>query len=154
MNHPLVLSQERCDIEEGFPTTRPIPTDGGPTELHVSLFLFDLVEVVTVKQEFTLDFFIHIRWKDPRVGEILRKAGVNACQLAIDQVWFPNLLLVNSRQHRTDLPRIPHLSDDGTIKGNQRILGTFAVQMNLEDFPLDAQVLPVTFSRPHIVRRI
>jgi hypothetical protein len=52
---------------------------------------------------------------------------------------------LNSRKHRTELPRILHLFDDGTIKGNHRIFGTFAAQMNLVNFPRDTQVLPVTF---------
>jgi hypothetical protein len=141
----LVSALEPCNLEEVFPTTRPVPADGGPTQVHARFFLFDLVDVVTVKQEFTLDFFLHATWEDPRVGEMLRKAGVQQCQVETDKIWFPNMLLLNSRKHRTELPRILHLFDDGTIKGNHRIFGTFAAQMNLVNFPRDTQVLPVTF---------
>jgi hypothetical protein len=141
----LVSALEPCNLEEVFPTTRPVPVDGGPTQVHARFFLFDLVDVVTVKQEFTLDFFLHATWEDPRVGEMLRKAGVQQCQVETDKIWFPNMLLLNSRKHRTELPRILHLFDDGTIKGNHRIFGTFAAQMNLVNFPRDTQVLPVTF---------
>jgi hypothetical protein len=140
-----VSALEPCNIEEGFPTTRPMSADGGPTEVYVRIFLFDLVDVMTVKQEFTLDFFLHARWKDPRVGEMLRKAGVQQCQVETDRVWYPNMLPLNAREFRTDLPRILHLFEDGTIKGNHRVFGTFAAQMDLVNFPRDTQVLPVTF---------
>jgi len=140
-----VSALEPCNLEEVFPTTRPVPADGGPTQVHARFFLADLVDVVTVKQEFTLDFFLHALWKDPRVGEMLRRAGVKQCQVETDKIWSPSMLLLNSREHRAELPRILYLFDDGAIKGSRRIFGTFAAQMDLADFPRDTQVLPVTF---------
>lgn len=134
-----------CNLDEKFPTTRPLPTDGGPTNIHVKFFLFDLLDIVTVKQEFTLDLFLNVNWKDDRVGALLRKAGVKRCEVPFHAIWQPDLLTLNGRSIEFSLPQVWILSDTGIVEGNNRIIGTYTAHFDLSNFPLDTQSLAVTY---------
>ena len=152
------LAIQPCEFGEDVQSTRPIPPDRGPTEIYVGLFIFDLVDIATVKQQFTLDFFVDIEWNDDRLGEKLREAGETICQVSKDQIWTPGILFLNSRAVRFELPKVFLVHDDGTIEGEQRIVGTFASPFDLRNFPMDSQTLTVTWIStkygPHELRII
>jgi hypothetical protein len=95
-----------CDLDKEFPTTRPSSPEGCPTTIHVKSFLFDLVDIVTVQQEFTLNLFLHVKWEDPRVGALLRQAGVRRCEANFNAIKHPGLRILNARSIRFTLPEI------------------------------------------------
>jgi hypothetical protein len=134
-----------CELEEEIPKTRPPSADGQPTEIHVKFFLLDLVDVITVKQEFMVDLFYSATWKDSRVGALLRKAGIQSCEMALDQIWRPSMIALNDRASTTNLPQIFTVSDNGRVVSQQRLMGSFGTHFDLSEFPLDTQVLPITF---------
>ncbi len=140
-----IAAFEPCHLDEEIPLTRPPVPEGKPIEIHVKFFLMDLVDVVTVKQEFIVDLFFGARWKDPRLGTLLRKAGIKSCVMALGQIWSPKMINLNVRNMKTGLPQIFLVSDDGTIKVKQRLMGSFGTHFDLSEFPLDTQVLPITF---------
>lgn len=140
-----VSALEPCPLDEEFPKSRPLPVDGGPTNIHVKLFLFDLVDIVTVRQEFTLDLFLNVGWQDDRVVARLRKAGVKHCEVPVDAVWHPGLLNLNERSVTFSLPQVLILSDTGRVEGNNRLVGTYSAHFDLSQFPLDTQSLAVTY---------
>ncbi len=142
-NH--VSALEPCQLDEELPKTRPLSADGGPTNINVKFFLFDIVDIVTVKQEFTLDLFFNVSWKDDRIGALLRRAGVARCEVAFHDIWQPGLLTLNARSVKFALPKVLILSDTGLVEGNNRIVGTYTAHFDLSDFPLDTQSLPVTY---------
>ena len=80
-----------CQFDEDIPKTRPIPEEGGPTQIQVGFYIFDLVDISTVKQEFIMDFYLEAEWQDSRLGEIVRQSEQAACEIAMDLIWRPNM---------------------------------------------------------------
>lgn len=130
--------------KDEIPTSRPNEGEG-PTKITATIYVFDLVDVVTVKQEFTLDFFLQAEWKDERLGELVRKSGREVCQIPIENIWRAKTFILNSRDVKNQMVEVAHVYANGDVKAEQRIIATLAARFNLEDFPLDSQVLPVTF---------
>jgi len=60
------LAGQPGEFGDDTPRTRPIPPGSASIQIRVGFFLLDLVEIVTVRQEFTLDYLIQAQWKDPR----------------------------------------------------------------------------------------
>ena len=138
-----VFAVDLCNFGEDTPRTRP-NREAGPTEVRVGLFVFDLVNINTVKQEFTLDFFLQAEWDDPRLGEALRKSGKRRCEVPMDDIWIPGTFPLNSRSLHLELPKVAYVHADGSIRAANRILGTFSTRLDLTDFPMDTQTLSMT----------
>jgi hypothetical protein len=133
-----------CNFGDDAPRSRPNP-EAGPTEIRAAIFIFDLVDINTRKEEFTLDFFVETRWKDERLGDMARKKGLSLCETPVGSIWTPGMILINSRETRTQLPVVFYVHADGTVEGENRYIGTFAAPFDLSDFPLDTQTLPLKF---------
>lgn len=133
-----------CKFGDDTPRTRPNP-EAGPTVIRAAIFIFDLVEIDTRKEEFTLDYFVEAKWKDKRLGDRARKKGLLLCETPVESVWTPGMFAVNSRETRAQLPMVLYVHADGTVEGENRYIATFATQFDLSDFPLDTQTLPITF---------
>ena len=133
-----------CGFGNDAPKTRPNP-EAGPTVIRAGTFIFDLIEIDTMKQEFTLDYFVEAKWKDKRLGDMARKKGLLLCETPSSSVWRPGLFVVNGRENRALLPMVLYVHADGTVEAENRYIGTFAAQFDLSDFPLDDQTLPITF---------
>lgn len=138
-------ANQYCQFEENLSATRPQASEGKPTEIHVRLFLKDLVDIVTLKQEFTVDLFYTASWLDPRAGAEVRRAGVSQCRVPLDQIWRPEMATLNKTGGKGTTPEYLEVSEDGTVVGKQRLFGTFQVPFDLRNFPMDSQILTVTF---------
>ncbi len=133
-----------CDFGEEVPASRPAPEEG-PTKVRTSIFVFDLVDIDTVNQQFTLDFFVQAEWTDRRLGQLAQQAGHWACEAPTDKIWTPEMIMVNSRDIQLEEDQQAFVHADGTVEVEGRITGTFSAPLDLTDFPLDKQTLPVTF---------
>jgi hypothetical protein len=142
-----VYAMPECDFGPEVSRSRPAP-EKGPTQVTVGLYVFDLVSIDSVKQEFTLDLFIEAQWEDQRLGSALRKAGVRKCRASLDSVWTPGTILLNARQYQSDLKRVGTVRADGRVDAKLRLIGTFSAPLDLSTFPLDSQTLAVTFISP------
>ena len=143
------MALEPCELPADLPLTRPRPPQGGPTLVHVSFYLFDLIEIHTMKQEFSVDLFFTAHWHDSRVKIALRQAGITECEIPTEKSWRPKMIIMNERKKRMDLPRVLRLSNDGTVSAAQRVIGTYASPLDLTDFPLDEQTLSISFLSIH-----
>ena len=76
-------------------------------------------------------------WHDSR----LRHENPVPCRAALDQIWTPELQLLNLRSVKRI--REPELSvfPDGSVRFLVRSLGDFSFRANLSDFPFDKQEL-------------
>ncbi len=121
---------------------RPDP-DGVKTEVRISTYLLDIDSVDTVNQRFTVDLFTYFSWKDPRLAlpEDQRHGATRV--FPQDAIWTPRLLAANNRTLAPRLPRRATVTDDGTVSVEQRFYGSVAVDMRLQDFPFDEQLLTV-----------
>lgn len=126
------------------------PNAGGqPTVISVGLRMLDLTEINDVKQTLTGDFSVLLTWTDARLSQS------QGCEIALDKVWSPNLVFLNSGRLRTSRPREVSIGPGGQVRYLQRYYGALASYHNLRDFPFDKQrflvsLLPIDLSENEV----
>jgi hypothetical protein len=124
------------------PATRPEP-EGQATRVSLGVFIVDVSEIDDAKQTFKADVYLTLRWKDPRLAS--PEAPRN---LPLANVWHPGLQVINRRSLDHLLPEVVSVDRLGNVAYNQRFQGTFAVPLNLRNFPMDEQVLALRIVSP------
>jgi hypothetical protein len=132
-------SAEQNDIA----ATRPHPK-GQPTTVRVGIYVFAVTSVDDVEQTFTADVIVHLRWSDPRLA--LDVGELRTLNLA--DVWHSRIQIVNERRAVRKLSERVNVTPDGDVTYRQRFSGTFVAPLDLHDFPVDEQVLPVRLGFP------
>jgi hypothetical protein len=109
--------------------------DSTPPEVSVYLYLGDLFEISGSDQSFLADVFLVARWYDPDLAGRSEETRT----LDFEEVWHPNLLIVNQRSVSRSLPQVVRVDPSGNVQYSQRFTGRFSAFMDLKDFPLDRQ---------------
>ena len=127
---------DRCLFVDSALETRPAAATG-PTKVNLRLYVNDIVSINDVDQSFTSDVVFRAEWHDSR----LRHGNPMLCRAAMDQIWTPDLQLLNLRTVKRI--REPELSvfPDGSVRFLVRSFGDFSFRANLSDFPFDKQEL-------------
>ena len=125
-------------------SSRPDP-EGVPTQLSVGLYLVDVESIDDLKQEFTADLYVVVRWRDPRLA--LPGAEVESAHrvLPLSQIWQPEFGILNRRGIQASLPPIARVDAQGNVESEQRLRGQFASPLDLRRFPFDRQQLEIQF---------
>jgi glycine receptor alpha-4 len=123
------------------------PDAGGPTRVHLGLYLVDLHEIFGSEQAFLADVAMKAEWRDPRLAG--RWSGVRGAPLS--EVWNPRLQLVNQRGVTLALPQRVEVDATGRVTYRQLFSGRFSARMSFIDFPLDhhrfnIQLVPLGYS--------
>jgi hypothetical protein len=124
-----------CEIPVEFIDSRPGP-EGTPTEISIGLYIIEAYEIDDAQRFLVADAMVWLQWQDPRLEEY---AG---CRVAYEDLWHPDLRLVNRRSISTTDPELFVIGQGGTVTYEQRGYGEFSAPLDLRDFPLDRQVLP------------
>ena len=111
-----------------------------PTIVQTGIFLVDVREIDGARQTFTADVFLRLRWKDPRLAS---SEGLRVLQA--NNVWNPNLQIVNRVLVQTTLPEVLEVDKEGNVTYRQRFIGQFSCSLDLRDFPFDRQAFPIVF---------
>lgn len=111
-----------------------------PTDIIIGLYVINIEGVNSVAQNFSADFVTVLQWQDPRLVHTVEK-----CQFTLLQVWHPRLELFNMQSIKKDLPEVVEVTKDGRVRYIQRFHGNLAALFDLQKFPFDQQVLPITF---------
>ena len=130
---------EQIDVS----ATRPDPK-GQPTKVRVGIYVFEVTSVNDVEETFTSDVIVHLRWSDPRLATDVDETRV----LELADVWHPRIQIANERRAFREFAEQVDVTPDGEVTYRQRFSGTFVVPLDLRDFPLDGQVLPVRLVFP------
>ncbi len=133
-----------CELPEDLSADRP-GSPGEPTTIRVGLYLFDVVDIDDVEQQFTIDYYTEVRWTDSRLAPAVRAMGLERCETPLPTIWFPDATPLGVRSIDRMLSEVAYVSADGSIKAAQRSVATFSALLDLEEFPLDSQTLTVTF---------
>ena len=129
----MVLSQgEMVRAEE--PVVDPPAT---PTKVEVALYVIDLISVNGSNQTFEADLAVWFRWSDPR----LASNAQGTRRIPLNDVWYPRFLVTNVRNSDRSMPEVVEVSPQGDVVYRQRVIGTYAVPLDLRDFPHDQQQL-------------
>ena len=107
----------------------------GPTEVRVAMLLVDLSTIDGAEQSVTADLYVVLQWSDPRIAT----PGGEVRYVALREVWYPPLEMVNQRDVKTARPDALEVRPDGTVLYRQRYSGDFAAPMILRQFPFDRQ---------------
>ena len=133
-----------CDLADYDRSQRPDPT-GTPTEVGVGVYVVHLDRVDNLDQSFRLDAFFRLSWRDPRLGEVVKAASVAQCRLPRAAVWDPRVIIFNRRDAHVLLPEEISVDASGHVIYLQRVQSKLRSPLDLRDFPIDEQVLPLTF---------
>jgi hypothetical protein len=131
-----------ADKPGDFTATRP-DAEGKPTRVSIGVFVVDIPEIDDAKQTFKADFYVKISWKDPRLA-----SSEGDRSIPLNKVWHPPFQILNRRNLDLLLPEVVSVNQNGTVTYDQRFQGSFAVPLDLRNFPLDEQVLAFRFVSP------
>jgi hypothetical protein len=130
---------ERNDVSE----TRPDP-NGQRTKVLVGIYVFDVTSVDDVQETLTADVIVRLRWSDPRLATDVNETRT----LGLADIWHPRIQIANERRAFRQFTEQVDVTPDGEVTYRQRFSGTFVVPLDLRDFPVDAQVLPIRLVFP------
>ena len=133
-----------CELPEGHSAERPGPADQA-TAVSVGLYLFDVIDIDDVSQQFTIDFYTEVRWTDSRLGAAVRGMDLERCETPLPTIWFPSATPLGARSIDQMLAEVAYVSADGSIETMQRSVATFSALLDLTEFPFDSQTLTVTY---------
>jgi len=116
---------------------------GTSTEVTVGVFLIDIDEIDDVSQRFTVDMFVNIAWRDPRLALPENAQSRQVRSLPLSSIWTPRGLIVNDRGLSPQLPLVADVDAMGNVVYRQRLSGELAADLNFKNFPFDTQRLPI-----------
>lgn len=125
-------------------SSRPDP-ESGPTLVKVHGFLVDLDGIDSANQSYDANFFLELRWSDPRLAD----PSATERSLPLGSLWHPGVLLVNQIFVRKSLPELVTVSPGGQVTYRQQFIGRLSQPLALRDFPFDSQKLQLQFSSIH-----
>lgn len=119
-----------CTLPDIRVDERPGPANR-PTQVTVGLRLLDVTEIEDTSQTITADFMVSQTWTDPRL------AAFEGCQFKVDEVWTPNIDIMNSGRVFTRLRQQVEVLKSGRVRYVQRYRGALVFQYNARRFPFD-----------------
>ena len=114
--------------------------EGTPTPVTIGLYVVDITAVSDVNQSFTADFALWVSWRDPR----LARPGGGVRVFALDEIWRPNVLVLNQRRLFKSFADTVEVDPEGNCFRRQRYYGELSSRFDLRDFPVDSQQVSVS----------
>jgi len=112
-----------------------IPPHGdGPLKVQVAVYVIDLQSVNSAKQSYTGNIMYRMRWMDPRLAH----EGPGSRTRELDEVWHPNIQVVNRQRMFLTFPDEVEVSPSGEVVQRQRMWGDLTQATDLRNFPFDA----------------
>ena len=119
------------------------PGEGGQAdEIGVGIGVLDIVGIDNRAQTFSVDLYLQVEWRDPRLAA-MDNADSAYRTFATSDVWSPGLTVVNDRGLDPRLPDVVTVDRLGNVVLRQRYTGSLSVNLDLREFPFDAQRLPI-----------
>jgi len=119
-----------------------------PTEVHLSLFDLEILEIDEQQQTFELEADLEALWQDPRLafggpGELADGAmplmfEQSAASDLLETIWWPNFELLDGRGSRDQMHLSITLFPDGTVRYHERFSAVIKQDLDLRTFPFDA----------------
>jgi hypothetical protein len=125
------------------------PNPAGPTVVDIGLSVFEITDVDLDYNTFSMEAFLDLLWCDPRLAAEATEAMPTRfflehdAQLALDQIWWPDIEIVNETRRREIEHEQLVIHPDGTVIYRERFNATMAARYDLRAFPFDTQILEV-----------
>ena len=111
-------------------------------DVEVKVQILDIDGIDNVSQAFTANLTIVMRWRDSSLAH----NGPDAISKPLDDIWFPNIQIINQQKLISTLPRAVEILPDGEVVYRQRVWGSFSQPLDLRLFPFDTQRLQITLA--------
>ena len=146
-----------CRIPAAIRTSPPLE-GGKPIDVTVGIVIVDLFEVKDSDQTFRADFVSTARWRDPRLSARARGRSLADCRPGLNDIWHPDLRLLNLRAQFRAVGESVRIGDDGAVRYEARVLGQFSSRLRMREFPFDVQQLRIRIASfnygPKVVRLV
>ena len=120
------------------PDPSPVPGPG-PDKVTVGAFINDLQDIDLVSENFTVDFYLWMRWSNPEIDPSLTLESMNSEGTHNTTSSSTGGVVGKPIYEKPlDMP-------DGTRYQALRFQGVFSRKMNLANYPFDTQVLEMVF---------
>ena len=120
------------------PDPSPVPGPG-PDKVTVGAFINDLQDIDLVSENFTVDFYLWMRWSNPEIDPSLTLESMNSEGTQNTTSSSTGGVVGKPIYEKPlDMP-------DGTRYQALRFQGVFSRKMNLANYPFDTQVLEIVF---------
>jgi len=148
INLPPAKAQEITQVRtsDRFSQTRPDHKE--PTKVAVGLYLIDFDKFEAIDENFQLDGYLFLTWKDKRLAFNPTQARVKTKQYKLDEIWSPDIRFINVELARETAYTELKVTPDGTVHYKERFHGQFNSETNLKKFPFDSQTLKLILESP------
>ncbi|MFT5729526.1 MAG: hypothetical protein ACI8PB_003697 [Desulforhopalus sp.] len=126
-----------CDLKEVKSDLRP-GASSQPTIVTVGLRLIDVTAIEDTSQTITADFMVTQDWIDPDL------AGYEGCQFSLDEVWSPQINVLNSGRLFKKFDDFVNVFEAGRVRLTQRYRGSLVFVYDAHRFPFDTQNIVVS----------
>jgi len=121
------------------PQPAPQVSDEAAVELNVAIHLLNLLRIDDAEQTAFVDFALWVSWHD----ESLASPGAPARFFRTNQIWVPNLQVVNSLTLTNRRVEVVEVDENGNAFYRRRLVGTISVPRDLSAFPIDEHQLRI-----------
>ncbi|UCF19202.1 MAG: hypothetical protein JSU87_14945 [Gemmatimonadota bacterium] len=105
--------------------------------LRVAIHLLDVLRIDDADQTAFVDFALWVSWQD----ESLANPGAPARFFRTNQIWVPNLQIMNSLTLTNRRVDVVEVDENGNANYRRRLVGTISIPRDLSDFPVDEHEL-------------
>jgi hypothetical protein len=115
------------------------PNIGKPTEVSVGFYVLNMGKIDQTNETFDLAGLVTTTWKDERLKFNSSDVGEDVVRYPADQIWVPELTIVNAANlQRKTLVEL-FAKPDGTVKCVEFLAVTVSGDLHLQKFPFDGQ---------------
>jgi len=139
----VALGAEGLDSNDPYRVGERPNASGPPTEISLGIYLLDVDEINDVTQRFSVDMLVNAAWQDPRLARPEAERTGQYRSFPLNDIWTPQILILNDRGLNLQLPRIARVDDLGNVDYRQRFFGQLSTDLLFEEFPFDVQRLPI-----------
>ncbi|ESP01961.1 hypothetical protein LOTGIDRAFT_111366, partial [Lottia gigantea] len=119
---------------------------GTATNVDVALYINSIDSISETTMDFSINAFVIQEWVDPRIQffGLIDAPYLELDSKLIDDVWVPDLYFANEKKasfHTVTVPnKMLHLYSNGRVVYRLRVSLTATCPMQLQSYPMDAQV--------------
>ena len=113
---------------------RPM-SNKGPTKVTVYAAILNINEIDAAAQTISCNVYFAATWKDVRLAHYSKLSIIKP----IDEIWNPQIVIVNRQNMIQTMPNEAEIQPDGTVIYRQRIFGQFSQNLDFRNFPFDRQ---------------
>ena len=99
------------------------------------LGILDIVDIDDRQQQFEIDAFVEVTWRDPRLASESAEEGAVRTFSSSD-IWMPSLLILNNRGLGSPLPDTVTVDNAGNVVWRQRLVGPLAADLALRELSI------------------